>query len=48
MPEGGSFLQKDEFVLAYVGFDTSVEHSGGDIKNTIVCRSWSSRKKFNI
>lgn len=44
---GNSFMQKDEFGLAYVGFDISVEHSGGDIENTIVYRSWSSGKNLN-
>lgn len=41
-------MQKDEFGLAYVGFEISVEHSGGDIENTIVYGSWSLGKKLNI
>lgn len=41
-------MQKDEFGLAYVGFAISVEHSGGDIENIVVNRSWSSGKKLNI
>lgn len=41
-------MQKDEFGLAYVGFEISVEHSGGDIENTIVYGSWSLGNKLNI
>lgn len=43
-----SFTQKDEFGLAYIGFEISVERSGSDIENTIAYRSWSSGKKLNI
>lgn len=32
-----SFMEKDEFGLAYVGFEVPMDHPGGDIENTVVC-----------
>lgn len=30
-----SFTEKDEFGLAYVGFEVPMDHPGGDIENTL-------------
>lgn len=38
-------MEKDESGLVYVVY---VDHPGGDIQNTIMCRGWSSGEMLKI
>lgn len=43
-----SFLEKDEFGHAYVGFEVPVDYPHGDTGSAIVCSGWNLGERLKV